>query len=507
MVWWCPSVRVSVRLSVRPTLRPSVRVSVRQFSTLFSIMLWHIELKFCIWLCFTVPQIKYECRQFVSSFVGVMPLLELRILEIHSFPHFSHTCFDILSWNFANDFVLLYFRSSSSVVNFSQVLWELCPFWNLEYWKYTVFCTFLQHALTYWAEILQMTLFTVLQIKFECCQFASSFVGVMPLLELRLLEIHSFPHFSLACFDILSWNFANDFVLLYYRSSSSVVNLRQVLWELCPFWNLEYWKYTVFRIFLLPAFTYWAEILQMTLFYCTTDQVWVLSICVNFCGSYAPFGSQNTENTQFSALFSYMLWLIELKFCTLLCVTKIQIKFECRQFASSFVGVMPFWNLQYLKYTVFCTFLSHFDILSWNFAHDFVLMYYRSSLSVITLRQFLKELCLFVNLEYRKYTVFRTFLLHALTYWAEILHVTLFWCTSEQVQVSFLCVNFWRSYASFGTDDIGITQFSTVFSCMLWHIEVKFCTCFCVNVLQSKFECCHFASIFEGVMPLCELRI
>ena len=67
-----------------------------------------------------------------------------------------------------------------------------------------------------------------------------------------------------------------------------------------------------------------------------------------------------------------------------------------------------------------------FDILSWNFAHDFVLMYYRSSSSVITLRQFLKELWLFVNLEYRKCTVFRSFLLHTLTYWAEILHITLF---------------------------------------------------------------------------------
>ena len=94
-----------------------------------------------------------------------------------------------------------------------------------------------------------------------------------------------------------------------------------------------------------------------------------------------------------------------------------------------------------------------FDILSWNFAHDFVLMYYRSSLSVITLRQFLKELCLFWNLEYRKYTVF------------------------------------------------------AVFSCMLWHIELKFCTWLCFNILQSKFECCHFASIFEGVMLLCGLSI
>ena len=180
MVWWC----LSVRVSVHPTLRPSVRVSVRQFSTLFSHMLWHIELKFCIWLCFTV-----------------------------------------------------------------------------------------------------------LKIKFECHQIASSVVGVVPLLELRMLEIHSFPHFSLTCFDILSWNYAYDFVLLYYRSSSSIVILHQFLWEFCPFWNLEYWKYIVFHTFLLHALTYWAEILHMTLFYCTSDQVWMSSICVKFCWSCAPFGT------------------------------------------------------------------------------------------------------------------------------------------------------------------------------------------------------------------------
>ena len=192
-------------------------------------MLWHIELKFCIWLCFTVLQIKFECHQFASIFVGVMPLLELRILEIHIFPHFSLTCFDILSWNFAYDFVLLYYRTSSSVVNLRQFLWELCPFWNLEYWKFTVFC-----------------------------------------------------NFSLTPFHILSWNFADDFVLLYYRSSLSVRQFASILWELCPFWNLEYWKFTVFRTFLLHPFTYWAKSLHITLFFCTTDQVWVSSICVYF---------------------------------------------------------------------------------------------------------------------------------------------------------------------------------------------------------------------------------
>ena len=47
--------------------------------------------------------------------------------------------------------------------------------------------------------------------------------------------------------------------------------------------------------------------------------------------------------------------------------------------------------------------------------------------------------------------IFRTFLLYALTYWAEILHMTLFWCTTDQVRLSSLCVNVWRSCASLWT--------------------------------------------------------
>ena len=181
-------------------------------------------------------------------------------------------------------------RVSSISVHFS---WELCPFWNVEYWKYTVFRTFLLHALTYWAEILHFTLFN--------------------------------------CTSDQAW------------VSSIAVNFS---WELCPFWNVEYWKYTlsVFHTFLLHALTYWAEILHFTLFYCTTDQVRVSSIAVNF---------------------------------------------------------------------------------SW-------------------------ELCPFCNVEYWKYTVFCTFLLHALTYWAEILHLTLFYCTTDQVRVSSISINFCRSYAPFG---------------------------------------------------------
>ena len=167
-------------------------------------MLWHIGLKFYIWLCFSVLQIKFECCQFPSIFDGVIPLLELRILKIHSFPHFSLTRFDILSWNFGYDFVLLYYRLSLSVLNLRWFLWELCPFWKSEYCKYTVFGTFLIHALTYWAETLHMTLFNVQKIKFECHN--SVCLALRP-------SIH-FLHFPPTYIDIFSWKLKYYFHLV-----------------------------------------------------------------------------------------------------------------------------------------------------------------------------------------------------------------------------------------------------------------------------------------------------
>ena len=193
-------------------------------------MLWYIELKFCTWLCFTVLQIKFECRQFASIFVGVMPLLELNILEIHSFPHFSLTCFDILSWNFAYDFVLLYYRSSLSAVNF---------------------------------------------------------VGVMPLLELRILKIHNFLHFSLTMLWYIELKFCIWLCLTILQIKFDCRQFASIFVGVMPLWN------------------------------------------VKWC------------NIQFFALFSYMLWHIELKFCMWLCFTVLQIKFKCRQFPSLSVGVMP----------------------------------------------------------------------------------------------------------------------------------------------------------------------
>ena len=115
-----------------------------------------------------------------------------------------------------------------------------------------------------------------------------------------------------------------------------------------------------------------------------------------------------------------------------------------------------------LRPPVFRTFLIYALTYWAEILHMTVLMYYRSSLSVVALRQFLKELCLFVNLEYR---------------WVR--------------------PSVWLS----------VRPFSALFSYMLWHIELKLCTWLCFNVLQIKFECRRIVSIFEGVMPLCELRI
>ena len=102
---------------------------------------------------------------------------------------------------------------------------------------------------------------------------------------------HSFPHFSPTCFEILSWNFVYHFILMHVKASSNAVNFRQFLLELCPLLTSNSHKYAVFRTFFLHDLRYWAEILHMTLLYCNTDQVRMSSICVDFCGSYAPVGT------------------------------------------------------------------------------------------------------------------------------------------------------------------------------------------------------------------------
>ena len=155
-------------------------------------MLWHIEFKFCIWLCFPVLQIKFECRQFLC---------------------------------------------------------ELCPFWNSEYWKYTVFRTFFWHALTYWAENLHIWLcFTEIKINFDCRQFASIFCG-------------SYVPFG----TLNTWNTQFTFLLhalAYWAEIFHVTffNVLQIKFECCHsvsihfIWNLKF-DVGFFNAFLLVKYS------------------------------------------------------------------------------------------------------------------------------------------------------------------------------------------------------------------------------------------------------------
>ena len=220
-------------------VRPSVRVSVRpsQFSALFSYMLWHIDLKFCVSLYFYARKIKFEYHQFPSLFAGVMLLFNFKLLQICSFPHFSSTCFDILSSNFVYDFVFNVPQSKFECRHFASIfvgVMPLCELRILEIHSFPHFSLTCFDILSWNFEYDFDLLY--IQIKFECRQFALIFVVVMPLLELRILGIHSFPHFSLTPFNILSWKFEYYFVFQYHRSSLSVFNLR-LFWSYASFWT------------------------------------------------------------------------------------------------------------------------------------------------------------------------------------------------------------------------------------------------------------------------------
>ena len=70
------------RLSFCPSFCPSVRQSVRQstrcpstwFSELFSVVLWDIDLKFGIWICLHITQIKFDFGRVWLTFTRVIAL-------------------------------------------------------------------------------------------------------------------------------------------------------------------------------------------------------------------------------------------------------------------------------------------------------------------------------------------------------------------------------------------------------------------------------------------------
>ena len=145
------------RLSLCPSVRPSVRPSVSQstwcpstrFSTLFSVVLWDIDLKFGIWICLHIIQIKFD-------FGRVWPTI---------------------TWVIA-----------------------LC--------KNFVFWTFLCHLSAYWVEISYMNWYWQntgeVRLWLRLTYF---YMTYCPLHKFRFLD------FILSSFNILSWNFIYELVL------------------------------------------------------------------------------------------------------------------------------------------------------------------------------------------------------------------------------------------------------------------------------------------------------
>ena len=105
----CLSVCLSVRLSVH-----AVSVHSVFLSELFSVVLWDIDLEFGIRLYLDMIQIKFDfCRIYLTFFY-----LSYCPLQKFSFPDFSQSSCDILTWNLVYDFVLTWYRSSSTFVAF-----------------------------------------------------------------------------------------------------------------------------------------------------------------------------------------------------------------------------------------------------------------------------------------------------------------------------------------------------------------------------------------------------
>ena len=96
-LFYCTTDKVrvsSIFVGVMPLLEFRI-LEIHSFSALFSYTLEHVELKVCILLCFSVLQIKFECLQFAS----ILELCLFSNLEYckYSFLHFSLIRFDILS--------------------------------------------------------------------------------------------------------------------------------------------------------------------------------------------------------------------------------------------------------------------------------------------------------------------------------------------------------------------------------------------------------------------------
>jgi hypothetical protein len=174
---------------------------------------------------------------------------------------------------------------------------------------------------------------------------------------------------------------------------------------------------SVFRTFFVHAFWYSFDIWYIALSPYDTDQARVWSWYIHFSRSYGRWTLKNITNSQFSALFLFMLSDIHLILNTLLFHNEIQIRFE---FGLDPLIFHKFMALGLTKISQILSFphvfLSCFQIFVWYLVLCFVILRYRSSLNLILIHWFFTKLWPLDLEKYHKFSVFRRFFFRPFRY-------------------------------------------------------------------------------------------
>ena len=292
-------------------------------------------------------------------------------------------------------------RIKFECLHFAPTFKELCLFVNSEYRKCAVFRTFLLHALTYWAEILHLIFVLMYYSSSSSVVILRQFLVHLSRRLKCTIVITRCP--SSVCLSVCPSvrRPSLTFHIFDFSSETAEQNStkrdreqeRNVLYQVCVFRADQKNKMAAlasdwlrhFRLFLWNRWTKFNKTWQEARSQCPLQ-----SLC--FWGR-----SEKQDGCP-------GLWLAEtFSTSTLKPLNVIQqnlIKSKISMSSTKFVFFLPISKIRWPP----------------------LMADGRPILSVVTLFQFLQDLCLFMNLEYKKCEVFRTFHLHALRYWAEIVH-------------------------------------------------------------------------------------
>ena len=138
-----------------------------KLSGLFLDVLWYIDLIFGIWLYLDELQFKLEFCSGRMIFGWVMALELVFFVQIWSWPDFSLTSFDILTWYLVSGYIGMSYSVHSNFVPVEWLLAELWPSNLYILFKFEVVRTFLWRPLIYWLDIWYVAISRWVTVKFE----------------------------------------------------------------------------------------------------------------------------------------------------------------------------------------------------------------------------------------------------------------------------------------------------------------------------------------------------